>query len=87
MQDAVLCMDLVFGSDRVVRLAARDCTTSSSTGHVYSYRGSLQANARDRHQRPRATPATQDTLQVAIPSWWTWPPWWPRGPCWLAWLR
>lgn len=70
MQDAVLCMDLVFGSDRVVRLATRDCTTtSSSTGHVYSYRGSLQAAPEIVTEMTPGDPSSAGrTLQVAIPN-------------------
>ena len=78
------------GSDRVVRLATRDrTTTSSSTGHVYSYRGSLQAAPEIVTEMTQATPAAQGApcRWRSRTSWWTWPPCRPRGACWLAWLR
>lgn len=41
---AIFCVDLFFGTDKVVRVASRECsTTSSTTGKRRSYRGLLDS--------------------------------------------
>jgi len=70
MHDAVLCMDLVFGSDVVVRIATRDCTTTSGrTGQIHSYRGSLQAAPELTTEMTPGDPSSAGrSLQVALPD-------------------
>jgi len=69
MHDAVLCMDLVFGGDVVVRLATRDCTTTTSTGKVRSYEGSLQSAPEIVTEMTPGDPSSAGrSLQVALPN-------------------
>lgn len=70
MHDAILCMDLVFGGDVVVRVATRDCTTTStSTGQVHSYRGSLQAAPQLVTEMAPGDPSSAGrSLQVQLPN-------------------